>query len=84
MNNRLVVLLLLSIVLLYNRLVLCFYSSSDGVVELTANNFNDRVVKSDNVWLIEFYAPWCGHCKNLVPEWKKLSKALSGLVSVGE
>lgn len=52
------------------------YSSSDDVIQLTPTNFNDKVLKSDQLWFIEFYAPWCGHCKNLAPEWKKAAKAL--------
>ena len=34
------------------------YDSSDDVVELTAGNFDYKVIKSDQIWLIEFYAPW--------------------------
>ncbi|KAK7940144.1 hypothetical protein WMY93_003470 [Mugilogobius chulae] len=59
------------------------YSSNDDVVELTPSNFNKEVLQSDGLWLVEFYAPWCGHCKNLVPEWKKAASALKGVVKVG-
>lgn len=52
------------------------YSSSDDVIELTANNFDQKVMKSSELWIVEFYAPWCGHCKNLAPEWKKAATAL--------
>ncbi|XP_049873843.1 protein disulfide-isomerase A6 homolog [Pectinophora gossypiella] len=59
------------------------YDSSSGVVELNPSNFDTLVTKSDDVWVVEFYAPWCGHCKNLVPEYKKAAKALKGIVNVG-
>uniref|UniRef100_A0A1A8NJE4 Protein disulfide-isomerase A6 n=1 Tax=Nothobranchius pienaari TaxID=704102 RepID=A0A1A8NJE4_9TELE len=59
------------------------YSSSDDVIELTPSNFNREVIQSDSLWLVEFYAPWCGHCQSLAPEWKKAATALKGIVKVG-
>ncbi|XP_076612566.1 protein disulfide-isomerase A6 isoform X3 [Chaetodon auriga] len=63
--------------------VQAFYSASDDVIELTPSNFNREVIQSDSLWLIEFYAPWCGHCQNLTPDWKKAATALKGIVKVG-
>ncbi|KAJ8684102.1 hypothetical protein QAD02_019894 [Eretmocerus hayati] len=63
--------------------VQCFYPSSSGVVDLTPNNFDDKVINGDHVWIVEFYAPWCGHCQQLKPEYEKAAKALKGIVKVG-
>ena len=66
-----------------SSLTSALYTKKDSVVELTPDNFDHRVKDSDGVWIVEFYAPWCGHCKNLAPEYKKAAKALSGIVGVG-
>lgn len=59
------------------------YSGGDDVVVLTSGNFKNKVLNSDELWMVEFYAPWCGHCQRLEPEWKKLAKELKGTVNVG-
>ena len=39
-------------------LSLALYTSSDDVIELNDRNFETRVLKSDELWIVEFYAPW--------------------------
>lgn len=58
-------------------------AGKDDVIELTDANFDKLVLQSDDVWLIEFFAPWCGHCKNLAPEWAKAASELKGKVKLG-
>lgn len=59
------------------------YASNSAVVDLRPNNFDNLVLNSDHIWVVEFYAPWCGHCQQLTPEYDKAATALKGIVKVG-
>ena len=41
------------------------------MIVLDASNFDEQVLQSKDIWFVEFYAPWCGHCKKLEPEWNE-------------
>ena len=43
---------------------------------LVAKNFDEIVNDETKDVLIEFYAPWCGHCKNLAPVYDEVASAL--------
>jgi protein disulfide-isomerase A6 len=58
--------------------------SDKDVVILTDANFDELVMHSNDLWLVEFYAPWCGHCKRLEPEWSDAATKLKGEVKVGK
>jgi protein disulfide-isomerase A6 len=51
---------------------------------LSDDTFAELVEESKEAWFVEFYAPWCGHCKNLTPVWKKLATAYKGKVNIAK
>ncbi|KAG0025298.1 hypothetical protein BGZ81_007259 [Podila clonocystis] len=52
------------------------------VIVLNSKNYKETI--QDGPWLVEYYAPWCGHCKALAPIYDELAVALKGKVNVAK
>ena len=58
------------------------YDRDSAVSSLNAGNWNQMVRQDKDVfWLVEFYAPYCGHCKKLAPEYEAAAKEVRSLYS---
>jgi len=52
-------------------------NSANAVKVAVAKNFDELVMKSEKDVLVEFYAPWCGHCKKLTPIFDELGEKMT-------
>jgi protein disulfide-isomerase A6 len=58
--------------LLLSSLAILGVNAASSVLDLIPENFDNVVLKSGKPALVEFFAPWCGHCKNLAPIFEEL------------
>ncbi|KIW07852.1 protein disulfide-isomerase domain [Verruconis gallopava] len=58
------------------------YPKSSAVLSITGKTYDTLIAQSNYTSIVEFYAPWCGHCKNLQPAYEKAAQNLKGLAKV--
>ena len=58
-------------------------SGTNTLEELSESDFNQKVLNSDDQWFILFYAPWCGHCKAMMPAFEQSAKEVPSLIRFG-
>lgn len=51
-------------------------------IDINDGNFADEVLKHDGLVLVDFWAPWCGPCKMMVPIIEDLAKEFEGKVKI--
>ena len=52
------------------------------MIELSHDNFDKEILKSDKLVMVDFWAPWCMPCKLIAPAVEKLAEEMKGRVSV--
>jgi thioredoxin 1 len=58
--------------------------ASANIVEFTNDNWETEVTKSDKPVLVDFWAPWCGPCRQLGPTIERIADQFAGKVKVGK
>ena len=58
--------------------------ASENVLEFTDQNFEQEVLNSSTPVLVDFWAEWCGPCRQLGPVIEKIASEYAGRVKVGK
>ena len=52
-------------------------TNDEAVKVVVGKNFDEMVINNDKDVLVEFFAPWCGHCKTLAPKFEEAARILA-------
>ncbi len=55
-----------------------------NTVEFTDSNFDAEVLQSQQPVLVDFWAPWCGPCRQIAPMIDALATEYAGTIKVGK
>lgn len=69
---------------LYNLQIIISEENKMAELDINEQNFEQEVVSSDVPVLLDFWAPWCGPCKMLMPVVEELAKEYDGKIKVGK
>ncbi|KAG6836914.1 hypothetical protein H0H93_001280 [Arthromyces matolae] len=65
----------IQVYLLFSFFALAVPVLSSAATQLTPDTFKPSI--SSGLWFIEFFSPYCGHCRNFAPTWEKLVEAVA-------
>ncbi len=57
---------------------------SDKLTDLSDDNFEDEVLKSDEPVLVDYWAEWCGPCKMIAPILEEIAEEYTGRLKVAK
>ncbi len=58
--------------------------ASNAILELTDSNFDEKVLKSNEPIIVDFWAAWCAPCRALAPIVDEVASAYTGKLKVGK
>lgn len=59
-----------------------FFHSNSAVADISGATFEKKIRNTKQVTFVKFYAPWCGHCKNLAPTYSKVADKLKDVAKI--